>query len=81
MKKKYPDNMEVFNKDNIRLMRERLKFHHFLTFPNLDPVFGPVYIWNDTIQKSHIATVSNVIEKLCLNAIFENVRSLLFLKI
>ena len=72
MKKKYPENKVVFTRENITLMRERLKFNHYYSYPDLEPHCGPIYIWNDSIEKSKIDTISNVIEKLCINAIYEN---------
>ncbi|QEE16936.2 hypothetical protein DSAG12_02767 [Promethearchaeum syntrophicum] len=72
MKKKYPENKVVFTGENISLMRERLKFNHFYSYPDLRSSVGPIYIWNDSIEKSDINAISNVIEKLCLNVIYEH---------
>lgn len=74
MKKKYPEHEDLFSIENIALMRDRLNFTHLLSFPDLDPSasIGPIFIWNEAMDKSKIEGVSNVIEKLCLNAIQQN---------
>ncbi len=72
MKKKHPEHKVLFSNENIALMRDRLKFTHLLSFPDLSPSIGPIFIWNANIEKSQIESVSNLIEKLCLNAIWEH---------
>lgn len=73
MKKKYPEQRYLFTPENIQLMRDKINFTHIVSFPDLDPSasIGPIFVWNDDIGVEQIDKVSNIIEKLCLTAIYE----------
>ncbi|UYP45639.1 hypothetical protein NEF87_001924 [Candidatus Lokiarchaeum ossiferum] len=73
MKKKFPEQKDLFIPENIQLMRDKINFTHIVSFPDLDPSasIGPIFIWNDDIGIDQIENVSNIIEKLCLTAIYE----------